>query len=149
MIRKFRSEDALETARVWHRSGIDEYTYTPFQDLDEEKAIEIFRDIIVRNCDIWVYEASGLICGYLAIKGSYIDRLYVDPVHQRAGIGTALIMHAKVLSPQGLELHTHQQNHRAREFYEKVGFVPVKFGVSPPPESLPDVEYHWRNERLA
>ena len=33
----------------------------------------------------------------------------------------------------------------SRAFYEKYGFTAEKFGVSPPPESEPDVEYHWRN----
>lgn len=145
MIRAFRSEDLLETARVWHRSGIEEYTYTPFQDLDEAQATQIFRDVIVKNCDIWVFEADGAIGGYLAMKASYIDRLYVDPDYQRTGIGSALIEYAKGLCPGGLELHTHEQNHRARKFYEARGFVPIRFGISPPPESLPDVEYHWRN----
>ena len=27
--------------------------------------------------------------------------------------------------------------------FEKHGFVAVKFGISPPPESAPDVEYAW------
>lgn len=148
MIREFRSEDTVETARVWHRSGMDEYTYTPFQELNETAAIRIFREVIMKNCDIWVNEKAGLICGYLAMKASYIDRLYVDPVHQRSGIGTALIERAKAMYPLGLELHTHQQNHRAREFYEALGFVAVRFGISPPPESLPDMEYHWRNQHV-
>jgi hypothetical protein len=28
--------------------------------------------------------------------------------------------------------------------YEGQGFVAVKYGLSPAPESAPDVEYHWR-----
>jgi GNAT superfamily N-acetyltransferase len=83
-------------------------------------------------------------CGFLAIQGSYIDRLYVLPDVQRVGIGAALIKRAMELSPTGLELHTHQRNMAARSFYEKHGFVSVHFGVSPAPESEPDVEYHWR-----
>jgi ribosomal protein S18 acetylase RimI-like enzyme len=55
-----------------------------------------------------------------------------------------LLAHACSLSPQGLELHTHQQNTGARRFYERHGFAAVRFGLSPPPESAPDVEYHWR-----
>ena len=144
MIREIRPEDTLETARVWHRSGLDEYTYTPFQELDEATAIEIFHNVILKNCDVWVYESEGMIKGFLAMKDSYIDRLYVDPAYQHIGIGTALLEHAKTLSPQGLELHTHQQNQRACKFYGNHGFVAVRFGISPPPESLPDVEYHWR-----
>jgi hypothetical protein len=43
-----------------------------------------------------------------------------------------------------LELHTHQENYAARRLYEQHGFRAVKFGLSPPPENAPDVEYHWR-----
>src|SRR5206468_2864242 len=102
------------------------------------------RERIVPVCDIWVAEVHGSTLAFLAMKGSYIDRLYVHPSHQRSGIGGLLLLKAKAVSPGGLELHTHQQNVSARAFYEKHGFVAVKFGISPPPESEPDVEYHWR-----
>jgi ribosomal protein S18 acetylase RimI-like enzyme len=84
---------------------------------------------------------------YLALRGSYIDRLYVAPAHQRQGWGSELLLHAKLLRPSGLELHTHLENYPARALYERQGFVAVQFGVSPPPESAPDVEYHWRPMR--
>jgi len=77
-------------------------------------------------------------------NGSYIDRMYVDPIEWRKGWGARLVALAKELSPSGLELHTHQENHAARALYEKQGFVAVRFGQSLPPESAPDVEYHWR-----
>ncbi len=114
-----------------------------FQSLDGEKAIEVFKAVIIKHCDIWVYEADSVICGFIAMKGSYIDRLYVDPTAQNTGVGTSLLLHAKKLCPQRLDLSTHQENHRAREFYEKSGFVVVKYGISPPPESVPDVQYRW------
>ena len=69
--------------------------------------------------------------------------LHVRPDRQRRGIGAALLQQAKALSPAGVQLHTHQQNTQARAFYEKHGFRAVAFGISPPPESEPDVEYHW------
>lgn len=78
------------------------------------------------------------------MKGSYIDRMYVDSSEWHKGWGTQLLAFAKMFCPQGLELHTHQENHGARRFYEKHGFKAVRFGTSPPPESAPDVEYHWR-----
>ena len=147
MIREFNPQDTIATAAIWHRSGLDEYTYLPaFQRLDDKKALEIFKAVIVKNCDIWVYEAESKVRGFIAMKGSYIDRLYVDPIAQKSGIGTAFLLHAKKICPSGLQLCTHQQNHRARKFYEKFGFVAVKFGISPPPESAPDVEYHWRDQ---
>jgi hypothetical protein len=44
----------------------------------------------------------------------------------------------------GLECHTHQENQAARAFYERNDFIAVKYGISPPPESAADIEYHWR-----
>jgi ribosomal protein S18 acetylase RimI-like enzyme len=145
VIRLFDENDALEAARIWHRSGLDEYDYLPsFQQLTESKALDIFLGVIHASCEIWIEESTQGLRGFVALKGSYIDRLYVHPDYQRLGVGTALLAQAKRLAPQGLELHTHQQNQRARSFYEKFGFLAVKFGISPAPECVPDVEYHWR-----
>ena len=65
------------------------------------------------------------------MKGSYIDRMFVDPSQWRKGWGTRLVAFAKSLSPNGLELHTHQENHAVRMLYERHGFQAVKFGTSP------------------
>jgi hypothetical protein len=45
----------------------------------------------------------------------------------------------------GLSLRTFQMNASGRAFYEKNGFVIARSGVSPPPESEPDVEYRWQS----
>jgi ribosomal protein S18 acetylase RimI-like enzyme len=146
-IRPFRAEDESATAEVWHRSGLAAYPYLPtFQALTLEHARRIFRDLIMARCRLWVGTFDGQVVAYLAMNGSYLDRLYVDPPEWRQGWGTRFVDFAKSLSPQGLELHTHQQNTAACALYEKHGFKAVKFGISPPPESAPDVEYHWRPE---
>lgn len=145
MIRQFSSSDETRAAEIWLKAGLEEYTYLPkFQALDEEKALQVFHEIIALKCDIWLEVNELCIQGFIALQGSYIDRLYIDPEFQRQGIGTALIRYAIEKSPTGLELCTHQQNRRACKFYEKLGFKAVKHGISPPPESVPDVEYHWR-----
>ena len=144
-IRPFWDEDEAAVVGVWHRAGQAAYTYLPtWQALTLEDAAKIFREVIKPKCLIWVGTCDEQIVAYLAMKGSYIDRLYVDPTQWRQGWGTRFIELAKELSPEGLELHTHQQNHAACAFYERQGFKAVKFGISPPPESAPDVEYHWR-----
>jgi GNAT superfamily N-acetyltransferase len=65
------------------------------------------------------------------------------PDFQRRGVGRALLDHARGLSPEHLWLYTFQVNAIGRVFYEQNGFVALRFGVSPAPESEPDVEYHW------
>jgi len=144
-IREFQEADEAEVVRVWHRSGSAAYTYLPtWQELTIETAQFVFHNIIRARCAIWVGTLDEHIVAYLAINGSYIDRLYVDPGEWGKGWGTRFVNLAKQLSPSGLELHTHQENHAARSLYERHGFKVIRFGISPPPESAPDVEYHWR-----
>jgi len=144
-IRRFRDADEAEVVGVWHRSGLAAYTYLPtWQAFTIDQARWVFRNVIRPRCAIWVGTLDQRIIAYLAMNGSYMDRLYVDPSEWHKGWGTRFINFAKQLSPRGLELHTHQQNHAARALSEAHGFQAVKFGTSPPPESAPDVEYHWR-----
>jgi len=145
MIRQFNASDEARAAEIWLNSGQKEYTYLPqFQALDSEKALRVFHNVIVQECEIWLEADERCIRGFMAMQGSYIDRLYVDPKFQRQGVGTLLLQDAKAKNPTGLELRTHQQNQPARQFYEKHGFTVVKYGISPAPESVPDVQYHWR-----
>jgi GNAT superfamily N-acetyltransferase len=144
-IRRLQDRDEPAVIGVWHRSGQAAYPYLPnWQTLSLARAGEIFRAAIRPRCEIWVAEHHETIVAFLAMAGSYIDRMYVEPSEWRKGWGGRLLLLAKTLHPSGLELHTHQENHAARRFYESHGFTAVRFGVSPPPENAPDVEYHWR-----
>jgi ribosomal protein S18 acetylase RimI-like enzyme len=144
-IRRYSPADQAAVAGVWHRSGLAAYTYLPtWQAFTLDQAGWVFENIILPKNEVWVGTQDGRILAYLAIEESYIDRLYVDPPEWHKGWGTRLVHFAKELSPTGLELHTHQENTAARALYEKLGFKAVRFGISPPPESAPDVEYHWR-----
>ena len=144
-IRPYLPTDESAVVGVWHRSGRAAYPFlSTWQAFTLEQAHCVFRNVIVPHCDLWVGTRGNQVVAYLGLRQSYIDRLYVDPPEQRKGWGSRLIAFAKVLHPRGLELHTHQQNDAARALYERHGFTAVKFGVSPPPESAPDVEYHWR-----
>ena len=147
-IRPFEATDEAAVAELWHRAGRDGYTFLPtWQAFSLESARHVFREVIRRQCELWVGTRDARVVAFLALKGSYIDRLYVDPSAQRQGWGARLLSHAKSLREDGLELHTHQQNRGARALFERNGFVAVGYGVSPPPESAPDVEYHWRPEK--
>ena len=149
-IRPFQDEDEPAVVGVWYRSGQAAYSFLPmWQTLTVDGAGKIFREVIRAQCNIWVGTLDQEVVALLAMKGSYIDRMCVDPSEWRKGWGTRLVEFAKSLSPGGLELHTHQENHAARTLYEKHGFNAVKFGTSPPPESSPDVEYHWRPDNKA
>ncbi|HKY53272.1 MAG TPA: GNAT family N-acetyltransferase [Anaerolineales bacterium] len=106
-----------------------------------------FQNYVLKNNQVWVAELGNRPVGFMAMNKDFIDQLYIDPDFQRRGIGRSLLDFARKHSPDHLWLYTLQVNVNARAFYEKNGFVPEKFGVSPPPESEPDVEYHWRNQK--
>lgn len=143
-VRPYEPTLEVSVASLWHRAGRAAYPYLPsWQAFQAAEARQVFREVIARNCDVWVAEAGGRILAYAALRGAYLDRLYVDPLEQRRGLGTRLLEHAKSLQPAGLSLHTHQQNDGARAFYESHGFTVVRLGTSPAPESAPDVEYRW------
>ena len=143
VVRPFRPDDAPAVAAVWHRAGVAAYTYLPtWQAFTLELALEVFDRVIRPDCSLWVGTQDERVVAYLAMRDSYIDRLYVDPAEWRKGWGARLVGLARQVSPQGLELHTHVANVPARTLYEREGFRAVRFGVSPPPESAPDVEYH-------
>ena len=103
-----------------------------------------FRSTILKNAQIWVAASPDYPVGFMAMNEDFVDQLYIHPRAQRQGVGVALLTLAKELSPQHVWLYTLQVNTNARAFYEKNGFKAEKFGISPPPESEPDIEYHWR-----
>ena len=147
-VRRIRADEIDPVGAIWHEARCEIHAEmgvaTGVATLDEGR--RIFRASIAPACEIWVAERDGELLGFLALRGSYVDRLYVRPGAQRSGVGSALLDKARELSPLGLELHTHRKNRRARGFYAKHAFRAVAFGVSPPPESEPDVEYWWRPE---
>ena len=109
--------------------------------------VAYFRDHILASNQVWVaVDKNDRPLGFMAIQNDFIDLLYIHPDHWRKGIGVQFLNHARELSPGYLWLYTLQINQNARAFYEKNGFTAVQFGVSPPPESEPDVKYAWKPE---
>ena len=145
IVRRYRPEDFDPVNDLWRRSRLaafpDVQTRTGYTAEDDR---DHFREVVQVKNDVWVAEVDGRPAAFMAIAGDFIDQLYVAPEHQRRGIGAALLAHARALSPSGLRLFTFQVNANGRAFYEKHGFVIIRLGVSPPPESEPDIEYHWR-----
>lgn len=144
MIRPYRDEDFDDVTALWFDAML-----TAIPALMERMAHTLegsrayFRKSILNENKLWVYEQNGKPVAFLGLNNDFIDRLYVAPQYHRRGIGTALLEFARAEYPNHLWLYTDQANHMARTFYEKNGFVATRFGVTPPPESEPDVEYHW------
>ncbi len=146
-IRKYTPADFDPVARLWRRArevSLPEFQRTKGYPFEMDCAY--FQEHILPGQDVWVAQVDGRPAAFLAMKNDFIDRLYVDPDFWRMGIGRALLAHARTLSPERLWLFTLQINAGARAFYEKNGFKIARLGVSPPPESEPDVTYVWERD---
>lgn len=145
-IREYQTDDFDAVTQLWRRArevALPEFQRTKGYSFEMDCAY--FRDHLLPNHQVWVVEMDNLPVAFMAIKDDFIDHLYVAPGFWRMGIGRALLAHARMLSPQRLRLFTLQINVNARAFYEKNGFTVLKLGISPAPESEPDVEYIWLN----
>ena len=141
-VRDYLEEDFEPVVALWHRAKRAAYPFLPLEQartIDEDRAF--FRSSILARCRLSVAVEGNAPRAFLAMEGAYLDRLYVDPAHQRRGLGTLLLAEAIRACQGGIELHTHLENRAARAFYEKHGFRAIAFGLSPPPESAPDVKY--------
>jgi ribosomal protein S18 acetylase RimI-like enzyme len=147
IIREYRTEDFDAVTILWRISrekSIPEFQLEKGHFFFEDR--DYFQKQIIKNNHIWVVVSQNYPVGFMAMNNDFVDQLYIDPDHQRRGIGRSLLNLARERSPEHVWLYTLQVNASARAFYEKNGFVAEKFGISPPPESEPDVEYHWRRK---
>jgi GNAT superfamily N-acetyltransferase len=136
----------------WHQTNRDSYTYVALhQQHTLADARDFFVNNVMRECDVRVAVArvngAQTACGVIALKADWIMQLAVFAGWRRHGVGSVLVSHAMSLRPSGLQLYTFQRNTPARDFYERRGFVAAAFGVSPAPESEPDVLYRWPSPR--
>jgi len=69
--------------------------------------------------------AGEAVVGFVAATGAHVDQLFVDPDHQRAGLGSALLraMLERRLRPVTLDVFA--ANRPARDLYERFGFRQV------------------------
>ena len=69
---------------------------------------------------LYVYD-DGVVKGFIKIEGTYIARLFVEPVLQNASIGSRLLEFA-VKEHQSDNLWVLEKNVKAIRFYERHGF---------------------------
>ena len=70
---------------------------------------------------LYVYD-DGVVKGFIKIEGSYIAKLFVEPVLQNASIGSQLLEYA-VKEHNADHLWALEKNTKAIRFYERHGFA--------------------------
>ena len=89
-----------------------------FSELTVENKLPEYAEAADRT---FVYD-DGVVKGFIRLKGTEIEKLFVEPVLQRQGIGAALVQFA-VENKQANTLWALEKNTRAIAFYERHGFI--------------------------
>ena len=140
-LRPAQASDASAIGTIYLAARKDALPYLPQIHTDNETRAWI-RERLVPAATVWVAELEGKVVGFISVNGQTVEHLYVHPDHQRRKIGTTLLDHARLLSPDRLELYTFERNEGARRFYERHGFRAIAFGQENE-EGEPDVLYEW------
>jgi GNAT superfamily N-acetyltransferase len=148
VVRRASESDAISCAAI-HLAALT--TAMPFMPrIHTVKEDQIFFAKVLASQECWVMERRGVVLGFIAVGGSWVNHLYVLPNYQGIGVGTRLLEMAKELSPKHLELWTFQENLRAREFYGRHGFIEVELtDGAGNEERTPDVRLVWHGNPVA
>ena len=93
----------------------DEYYF------DELRVPSIMKEYESGLDSLYVYD-DGVVKGFIKIEGTYIARLFVEPVLQNASIGSQLLKYA-IKEHNADHLWALEKNVKAISFYERHGFT--------------------------
>ena len=123
MIRKATNEDLPRVAEI-QVFNYRLYFYPIFQSdeyyFHELQVPSLMREYESKPDGLYVYD-DGVVKGFIKIEGTYIARLFVEPVLQNASIGSELLEYA-VAEHHADHLWVLEKNVKAMRFYERHGF---------------------------
>jgi putative acetyltransferase len=119
-IRLSRPEDGQRALEIW-AAAVD----TTHDFLSREDRLAIGDEVagfLPGTPMVLAVDASDRPLGFMIVDEGSIEALFVDAACHGQGVGKALIRHAvEVLGARRLEVN--EQNHGARAFYRRMGFV--------------------------
>ena len=119
LVRPYTDNDLAELLGVWYRSSRIAHSFLPeeFFETERRQIAEHWLPI----AETTICETGGRVVGFLSLIGDEVGALFVDPDHQRRGIGRVLMDDARD-SRRVLELTVFEANSPGRRFYAAYGF---------------------------
>ena len=113
-----------------------------------ERGARLGRDrSLERPGELWMACRDDEVLGFLLLRSSWLNLLFVHPDRQARGVGAALIDLVKALRPQGFGLRVYQANVLARDFYRRHGLVELETtDGSSHDDDEPDLQMAWLGE---
>ena len=124
MIRKANANDLSRIAEI-QVFNYRLYFYPIFKSdayyFDELRVPSLMKEYEAGLDSLYVYD-DGVVKGFIKIEGTYIARLFVEPVLQNASIGSQLLEYA--IREYGADhLWALEKNAKAIRFYQRHGFA--------------------------
>lgn len=119
MIRPGVPGDADRNLEIWRAAVSATHDFLSPEDF---ASIEAVVAAWLPAADLWIHAApDDSPLGFMAVSGSHVDALFVDPACHGRGFGRALILHARRLRG-ALTVDVNEQNPGAVGFYRRLGF---------------------------
>ena len=118
-LRPYAEEDLFEILDVWYRASQIAHSFLSEDFLSAER--QEIAERWIPMADTTVCEVGERVVGFMSLIGTEVGGIFVDPEHQRKGIGSALLDQACRSQPH-LELDVLEKNSIGRGFYEAYGF---------------------------
>jgi len=118
-IRAYKESDLNAVLDSWEAATrlAHEFMADNFIALQRKNVAEVY----LPNTDTWVAEVDGDVMGFIALMGSEVGAIFLQPSHHGKGIGKALMDKAQTLHGN-LEVEVFKENTIGRNFYSKYGF---------------------------
>ncbi len=110
-------------ARAWQRAYSEFVDPRAMEQMTQELLVERWTELLLTKPGrrVWVFDQGGTIAAHVAVDDGELRMLYVDPVAQGAGVGSAML---DVACAHGAHvLRTFAENEPARAFYEARGWT--------------------------
>ena len=124
LIRKANEDDLSRIAEI-QVFNYRLYFYPIFKSdeyyFDELRVPSLMREYEADLDSLYVYD-DGVVKGFIKIEGTYIARLFVEPVLQNASIGSQLLEYA-IKEHDADHLWALEKNVKAIRFYARHGFA--------------------------
>jgi len=117
-------------------------TYLPALHTPDEDVV--FFSGVVGRAEVEVALVDDRIVGFSAVAGGWLDHLYVEPAHQRQGIGSTLLDRVQAAHPDGVTLWVFEPNAGAQALYGAAGFIELeRTDGRGNDEGVPDIKMFW------
>ena len=121
-IRRATATDREGLLDIWLRSVRATHTFVSDADI-RSMLPQVWEYLASSEPEFWVIDDdSGATMGFMGMRGSKMESLFLAPEFHRRGAGRRMVRYAQALHRE-LTVDVNEQNTAARSFYEACGFV--------------------------